>query len=128
MQTPQLNLSKGVFVLLKEYLRTNNKLSEFNKKRLSEELKYANVVVRKEVPEEAVDLDTWVKITDMESKQELEFSLVHPTKAKVSKNKLSVLSPIGVALLGYNVGDQVEWEMPEGLKMYKIEEVKILES
>lgn len=128
MQTAQLSLSKGVFGLLKDYLKTNNKLSEFNKKKLTEELKSAKVLNRKDVPEESVDLDTWVKITDMESKQELDFSLVHPSKAKVSKNKLSVLSPIGVALLGYNVGDQVEWEMPEGLKVYKIEEVKTITS
>ena len=127
MQTAQLNLSKGVYVLLEDYLKTN-KLSEYNKRKLSKELKAANVLVRKDVPENAVDLDTWVKITDMESKQELEFSLVHPTKVKLSKNKISVLSPIGVALLGYHVGDQVEWEMPQGLKMYKIEEVKMIES
>lgn len=128
MQTAQLNLSKGVFVLLKDYLQTNEKLSDYNRKKLREELKTANVLGRKEVPLGAVDLDTWVKITDLESKQQLEFSLVHPTKAQVSKNKLSVLSPIGVALLGYHEGDEVEWEMPVGLKVYKIEEVKILES
>lgn len=128
MQTAQLNLSKGAFVLLKDHLRTNNKLSDYNKKKLTEELKTANVVARKDVPREVVDLDTWVKVTDLESKREIDFSLVHPTKAKVSKNKLSVLSPIGVALLGYNEGDEVEWEMPEGLKVYKIEEVKTIEA
>ncbi len=43
-----------------------------------------------------------------------EITLVYPQQANVLKNKISVLSPMGTAILGYRVGSTVEWEVPDG--------------
>jgi regulator of nucleoside diphosphate kinase len=50
--------------------------------------------------------------------------LVLPDKADVSKGKVSVMAPIGVALLGYRKGQEVTWEVPAGKKHFKIVEVQ----
>lgn len=126
MENIQLSLSKGVFDLLKEHLKINNKLSNFNKTKLSEELKTAKVLPAKSLPEDVVAINTLVEITDLETQVDLNFALVSPNEAKIKLNKLSVLSPIGVALMGYSQGHEVQWEMPEGLKTFKINKVSPL--
>ena len=46
-----------------------------------------------------------------------------PPGAKVDQNKISILAPIGTALIGGRVGDVVEWQVPVGIIRFKIEEV-----
>ena len=123
METNHLSLSKGVYDLLKDHLKVNNKLSNFNKNKLSEELKTAKILPSKSLPEDVVSINTLVEITDLETQVDLNFALVSPSEAKIKLNKLSALSPIGVALLGYSEGNEVQWEMPEGLKTFKINRI-----
>ena len=123
MEAIQLSLSKGIYGLLKNHLKLNSNLSDFNKKKLEKELKTAKVLPNKSLPQDVVAINTTVQVRDMETKALLTFDLVAPDEAKVSNKKISVLSPIGVALLGYYVGNEVIWEMPEGLKTFKIEKV-----
>ncbi len=123
MQTIQLTFTKGIYDLLKDHLRTNNKLSNFNKQRLEEDLKSPRLLSGKEMPGDVVNVNTRLQLTEVETNEVLNFDLVAPGEAKVKHNKLSVLSPIGVALLGYGEGHEVQWEMPEGFKTYKIEKV-----
>ncbi len=123
METTKISLSKGVFGLLKDHLKSNNKLSEYNRSKLEYELKYANVIPAKSIPENVVSINTSVQVRDTETLELLSFGLVAPSEAKIKNNKVSILSAIGLALLGYGVGDEVSWEMPEGMKTYKIEKV-----
>lgn len=124
MENSKLILSKGVYSLLKGYLKSNsNVMPEHNRIKLSEELEKAEVVTEKLVPEDVVSLNRKIKVAEEESGKELEFTLVEPTKAKQKLNKISILSPIGVALAGYKTGDKIDWEMPDGLKKYEIKEV-----
>ncbi|MGV8878386.1 MAG: GreA/GreB family elongation factor [Sphingobacteriaceae bacterium] len=127
MESIQINLSKGIYDLLKNHLRVNNKLPVFNKTKLENELKFARLSPAKSLPADVVTVNTHVQIKDLETEQELAFGLVAPGEAKISLHKLSVLSPIGVALLGYAIGHEVQWEMPEGLKTYRIEKVSPLQ-
>jgi len=48
---------------------------------------------------------------------------VYPSFANPAKNRISILAPIGMALLGYQTGDVVEWKVPAGMRRLKIEEV-----
>ncbi len=123
METTKISLSKGVFGLIKDHLKSNNKLSEYNRSKLEYELKYANVIPAKSIPENVVSINTSVQVRDTETLELLSFGLVAPSEAKIKNNKVSILSAIGLALLGYGVGDDVSWEMPEGMKTYKIEKV-----
>ena len=123
MELNEIKLSKGVYHLIKNHLKQDQKLSEFNKKKLISELKSAKVLPSKSIPENVVAINTRVAIRDMDTDQVFSFQLVAPDEAKIKNNRLSVLSPIGLAAIGYNVGEQVEWEMPDGVKRYVIENV-----
>ncbi|HEY0769520.1 MAG TPA: GreA/GreB family elongation factor [Sphingobacteriaceae bacterium] len=126
METNQIILSRGIYQLVKTHIKQNNRLSESNKNQLETELKSAKVVNGKSFPDEIVGVNRSVTVRDMETDQEFKFDLVDPAKAKMKNNKLSVLSPIGLALVGYGVGSEVQWEMADGTKKYRIEEVSIL--
>jgi regulator of nucleoside diphosphate kinase len=120
-ETPII-LSTGIYDLLKDHLR-RRKLSRYNEAKLELELKHARQVLRNELPADVVTVDTNVKVKEMESGKEFTYKLVAPAKARRKHNTLSILSPIGVAILGYTKGAIVQWEMPEGIKKYQIEDV-----
>lgn len=123
MMETQISLSKGVYGLLKDHIRSNNKLSLRNKAQLEQELKNARILPAKTIPEDVVGINTSVQVRDVETSEVLSFELVAPSDAKIKNNKVSVLSAIGLALIGYEVGEEVSWEFPEGFKTYKIEKV-----
>lgn len=120
-ETPII-LSRGIFDLLKDHLK-RRKLSRHNELKLELELKYANQVLRKDIPSTIVSVDKTVKVLDIEAGVEHTYNLVAHNKAKKKNNTLSILSPIGVAMLGYEQGSELTWEMPEGIKSFRILEV-----
>lgn len=124
MKNAQLLLSASDFELLQNHLRLSVNLSEFNKKKLSIELKSARILKINDLPEDVVSENSKVLIQDIESGRKFEFILVPPKEANIHTNKLSVLAPIGVALLGYRPGIEVDWEMPNGLKTFRIVSVQ----
>ena len=118
-------LTTGIYDLLKDQLRLR-KLSPFNEEKLKLELRSATQVLRKDLPEDTVTVDKAVKIKHLETGIESSYKLVAPAKAKNKHNTISILSPIGVAMLGYSAGDELSWEMPDGVQEYKIMEVSNL--
>lgn len=88
--------------------------------RLEEELEKAVVVEPKDVPADVVTMNTKLRLRDEKSGEERILSLVFPSDADFEKNRLSVLAPVGTALLGYRVGDVIEWEVPSGTKTFRI--------
>jgi regulator of nucleoside diphosphate kinase len=91
--------------------------------RLEEELEWAQVVPPQEIPGDVVTMNSQARVKDLDSNQEMVFTLVFPAEADYERGKLSVLAPIGTALLGYRAGDAVEWEVPGGVRRLKIEQV-----
>lgn len=123
-ETPII-LTRGIYDLLKAFIY-KKKLSPHNALKLEEELKTAQQVVRRDIPANIVDINKKIKVKDIEAGEEFEYNLVNPQNARRKNNTLSILSPIGVALLGYAEGAELSWEMPEGVKTYKILEVSPL--
>jgi regulator of nucleoside diphosphate kinase len=91
--------------------------------RLEEELEWAQVVPPREIPGDAVTMNSQVRVKDLDSNQVMVFTLVFPAEADYVRGKLSVLAPIGTALLGYRAGETVAWEVPGGVRRLKIEQV-----
>jgi len=118
-------LTTGIYDLLKDQLRLR-KLSLFNEEKLKLELRSATQVLRKDLPEDTVTVDKSVKIKHLATGVESSYKLVAPAKAKRKHNTISILSPIGVAMLGYSAGDELSWEMPDGVQEYQIVEVSSL--
>ena len=69
-----------------------------------------------------------VLFRDLDSDEIEQYTLVYPSKADVRHDRISVLAPIGTALLGYRVGDIVEWRVPSGKRRFEIVDVVPLAS
>lgn len=91
--------------------------------KLKNELSRARIVDPKRVPGDVVTMNSRVRFRDLEEERDHVFSLVFPADADTSQNRLSILAPVGAALLGYRVGDVVEWPVPSGTKRLRIEEL-----
>jgi regulator of nucleoside diphosphate kinase len=64
-----------------------------------------------------------VRVRDLKAQESETYTLVYPNEADINKNKLSVLAPIGMALLGTRVGQIVKFDAPAGPRRLKIERI-----
>jgi regulator of nucleoside diphosphate kinase len=90
---------------------------------LSDELDRAQVVSEGEMPSDVVTLQSQVRVRDRETGMVSNYTLVSPAQADLSSGRVSVVAPLGTALLGYREGDEVEWQMPGGVRRLWIERV-----
>ena len=89
--------------------------------RLESELVRAIVVPREEMPNDVVTMDSRVIFENETTGERREITLVYPGKADIDTGRVSVLVPIGTALLGLRVGQSIDWELPGGEKQrYRI--------
>ena len=80
---------------------------------LREEIERAEIVEPEAVPRDLVTMNSVVRFVDEESGMESEITLVFPGHADVESNRISVLAPVGSALLGLSVGDSIDWPLPK---------------
>lgn len=90
---------------------------------LQAELDRANVVEPDEIPQTVVTMNTRLRFRDLENHESTECTLVFPVDADIDEGKMSIFSPIGTSLLGYSVGDEIEWPVPGGVRRIEIEEI-----
>lgn len=90
---------------------------------LEDELDKARVVDPKNIPDNVVTMNSIVRIKDLDTGEEKTFTLVFPGKTNITENAVSILAPIGTALIGYREGDIIEWEVPAGTKRFQVMEV-----
>jgi regulator of nucleoside diphosphate kinase len=81
------------------------------------------VVTSEDFPDDVVRLDSSVVIRDMKTKRDMTLTIVLPQKADIKQKKVSVLAPVGTALIGFKKGQIVSWDVPSGKKDFKIMEV-----
>lgn len=92
-------------------------------KMLTDEIAKAQVVDPQEVPPNVITLNSMVKLIDKETNDEMIYTLVFPEEANVSEGKISVLAPIGTAMLGYKEGDTFEWDTPGGKRSIYVKKI-----
>jgi len=90
---------------------------------LQAELDRAYVVAPTAVPPDVITMNSQAKLRDLDTGEEMVYRLVFPEQADVEQGKVSVMAPIGTAMLGYRVGDEFQWEVPAGKVRLKVEEV-----
>lgn len=91
---------------------------------LEHELSRAKVVPDEEVPADVVTMNATVRVRTKPSRVgSQQWTLVYPEQADFDNNRLSILAPLGTALLGYRVGDTVTWQMPAGPRKIEIEKI-----
>lgn len=82
--------------------------------RLAAELDRAVVVEPSRLPADAVTIESRVTYEEELSGAVREVTLVYPAAADASSGRISVLAPVGAALIGLRTGDRIEWPLPDG--------------
>jgi regulator of nucleoside diphosphate kinase len=92
-------------------------------KMLSHELNRANIVEAQHIPADVITMNSRASLVDVDTGEEMLFTLVFPEDADVIQGKISILAPIGTGMLGYRVGDEFEWETPGGMRKMRVEKI-----
>lgn len=112
---------------LRELVRNAAHSSEYHGsayiEHLRGELDRAKIVQPTEIPANVITMNSRVLVEDADNGEEMTLTLVFPQDADVLDDKISVLAPIGTAMLGYCEGDMVEWEVPDGLRRLVVKKV-----
>jgi regulator of nucleoside diphosphate kinase len=91
--------------------------------RLREEIDRAIIVAPRDIPSDVITMNSQVCLVDLDTGEEDIYTLVFPENADLKQGKVSVLAPIGTAMLGYEVGDIFEWEVPAGVRKLWVEKI-----
>lgn len=90
---------------------------------LEAELSKGKVVAPAEVPPDVITMNSTAHLLDLDSDEEMIYTLVFPADADIAQSKISVLAPIGTAILGYRVGDVFDWPVPDGVRRLQVKQV-----
>ena len=90
---------------------------------LEDELNKGEMVNSQDIPHNVITMNSKVRLRDINTQKEMIYWLVFPDDSNADQGKISILAPIGTALLGYKVGDIIEWKVPAGLTKLKVEEI-----
>ena len=111
---------------LRSLLGTKGELRGEKKRHLRElrnELDRAIAVSDGKIGTSVITMNSKFRLKDLDTGHEAEYVLCYPGEADINRGKLSVLAPIGTALLGYKELDVVAWHVPAGLKRFRIEQI-----
>jgi regulator of nucleoside diphosphate kinase len=106
-----------------ESARDGASLREHYLSALEGELKRAQVVPELGVPPDVITMNSVVRLRDLDTDEVEEYELVYPADADWAHNRISVLAPIGTAILGYRLGDVIEWPVLAGVRRLRVEEL-----
>jgi regulator of nucleoside diphosphate kinase len=91
---------------------------------LDSELERATVVESHEIPPDTVTMNSSIDLEDLDTGERQVVSVVFPGAAAPKRGRVSVLAPLGTALLGYRAGEVIEWPMPGGPRRFRIQRVR----
>ncbi len=126
MTHSQIIITAEDYRQLKAVIASNVARCVYGSDRLDElqaELDVAQIVSEAEVPSDVVTMNSTVSLRDLGTDEVETYTLVYPDRADIANHKLSVLAPIGTAILGYRVDDSICWRVPEGWRNLKVEQV-----
>lgn len=115
-----------------DYIRIQKQINEARLKKtidaveaekLLNELNSATIVNPNEIPGDVVTMNSVVKISFADSEKQLEFKIVYPDEANFKEKRVSIFSPVATALIGFRVGDLIEWMVPGGPTKIRIDEI-----
>jgi regulator of nucleoside diphosphate kinase len=87
------------------------------------EIERAEVVSEDDLPADVITMNSRVRLLDVADGVVREYALVYPPAADASAGRISVIAPLGTALIGYREGDEIEWELPGGRRRFRVEAV-----
>jgi len=123
----RLMLAKEDYEIIMSYIKRGLPTITFNRQDAEElemELKKAKLVHREELPQDVVRLNSIVTIKEEKENKIMELTVVTPEKANIKQKLISIMSPIGTALIGFRKGQKVKWKVPAGKKTFTIMDVQ----
>ncbi|HEX5152995.1 MAG TPA: GreA/GreB family elongation factor [Parafilimonas sp.] len=119
-------LRQDDYELLIAYLKNNRYAASRdaqNVQDLKAELRRAMLVSKESFPEDVIRLNSKIKIKDAGKNNIMELMLVMPDKADLRQKRISVMAPVGTALIGFRKGQKVSWQVPAGKRTFHIVDV-----
>lgn len=123
METNTLIISEKDYTSLIDLIKAERSFKstpEEHLQTLGEELKKAKKVDALKLPSNVIRMHSEIILQDLQNKNEIKIQLVYPHESNIKERKISILAPIGTALIGYQEGDTVEWQIPSGIGRYTI--------
>ena len=114
MQRPQITISSLDAERLEKILDSLSYSQFPNKDDLQEEINRADIVEPREMPNNIVTMNSTVTFKVLSSGKAFSKTLAYPKDASGAEDTVSVLAPVGSALLGLKEGDQIDWPKPNG--------------
>lgn len=128
METKCLLIEKKEYNYLKKIISASEYSSDAESKkslqRLGEELAKAKILTQSEIPENTIRINSTVTISSDKGWNKT-LKIVIPKEKNLEHNKISILTPMGSALIGYSEGDEIIWDLPGGKQIFKI--VKVIQ-
>ncbi|HMM35513.1 MAG TPA: nucleoside diphosphate kinase regulator [Thermoanaerobaculia bacterium] len=87
------------------------------------EVQRAVVMPASEIPPDVITMNTRARLLDLDQRTTLDYTVVYPEDADFAAGRISVVAPIGAAMLGYRVGDEIEWVVPSGPRRLRVEAI-----
>jgi len=123
MNKKKIIVNSRDFIKLKQVINESIVSGNVNAKNLDAELSNALLLEPEKIPSDVVTMNTKVRFIDINESEEFVYTIVYPEDADLTHGKLSVLAPIGTALLGYREGNEIVWNVPAGLKSFRIDKI-----
>jgi regulator of nucleoside diphosphate kinase len=133
--SPSLNerfMEDKILITINDYQRLNGligfaslreKIPEIVN-RLNNKFRTAKMLAQDRISESVVTMNSRVLLREISQGRQAEVTITYPQDTDARESKISVFSPIGLALLGRQVGDNVSWEIPSGIGHFEI--IKII--
>jgi regulator of nucleoside diphosphate kinase len=112
MKLPVITISERDAHRLRKLVATSAVAHTEHIEKLKTELERARIVP--ELPPDVIAMNSTVELEDLEDGEIMTYTLVYPESADAASGKISILAPLGMAMLGFKVGDEFEWPVPAG--------------
>ena len=126
MAQQSIFITQTDFKLIRELLREadiSGYRGSIYVQQLKAELERAEIITPEDAPVDLITLGSTALLYDTETGETMQFTLVIPELADIQKGKISILAPIGAAMLGYRVGDTFAWDTPGGKRLLRVEKI-----
>ncbi|MDN3672276.1 GreA/GreB family elongation factor [Flavobacterium branchiarum] len=109
------------YQLLRELiLKSKNSTNSKEAGQLAQELDRAIVSKGDTLDNSIIRINSHVTIEDVKANKQMKIQIVLPSNADVKEGRISILAPLSVAIIGFKENDEVDWELPAGIKTLKI--------
>ncbi len=122
----QIIINKLDYLRIKRWIndaKITKSVSNSDAENLLNELRKAEIIEPEKIPSNVVTMNSIVKVTFLNNDKNITLQLVYPNQANLKEKKISIFSPVATALIGYTVGDEIDWIVPAGLTKIRIDEI-----